>query len=76
MKKTYEKDQKLKVKTGGGIYSEDGKNRQQLTVSSFSCKYFFSTPHAMKIISASFNIFLNFVKSDLEEKSISFCFVA
>ena len=33
MKKKYKEDRKLKVKTGGGIYSEDNKNRQQLTVS-------------------------------------------
>lgn len=33
MEKIYEEDRKLKVKTGGGIYSDDNKNRQQLTVS-------------------------------------------
>ena len=33
MKKKYKEDRKLKVKTGGGVYSKDGKRRQQLTVS-------------------------------------------
>lgn len=33
MEKIYELDRKLKVKTYGGIYSKNGKRRQQLTVS-------------------------------------------